>query len=482
MSPDDAPGIIAKTEGAVPYYVEKGQAHPRAVHGLFRRIKWLVSLGLIAWWHLAPLMRWDRGPGMPDQAILIDMTGRRAYFFFIEIWPQEVYYLTGLLLIAAIALFLMSAVAGRLWCGYLCWQTVYTDLFVEMERLILGDRARRLALDQAPLSLGKLARHGLVKVSWLLIAAACGISFVLYFGDAFTMAREIFTGQASATTYQAILIVGGMCFLLAGFARERVCVYMCPYSRFQAAMVDEHSLIVTYDVPRGEPRGPLDPAKGFTERGHCVDCRMCVVSCPTGIDIRHGNQLACIGCGLCVDACNAVMDRFHLPRGLVSYVSEYDLLRRTEGLPPSSRIIRPRTLIYTAILFLVASAILVALTTRATTKVNLLHERAPLFVELSGGAIRNGYTYKILNMTSQERSYILELDGLADTRFDVVGGAHQTTSTRLTVDRNAVGTFRLYVTAPASALKSSADSITFVLKAEDDPTHPIRSETLFAGP
>jgi cytochrome c oxidase accessory protein FixG len=469
-------------QGEVPLYMETGKAYPRAVKGTFRTLKWWASLVLLAWWHLGPFLRWDRGPGAPDQAILIDMPGRRAYFLFIEIWPQEVYYLTGLLLIAAVSLFLMSALAGRLWCGFLCWQTVYTDLFVEVERLVIGDRAKRIAFDRAPPSPAKAARKAVVVLTWAAMSAACGICFTLWFGDAFQTLREIFRGEAPAGTYAFIAIIGGFCFLLGGFARERVCVYLCPYSRFQSAMFDEHSLIVTYEGWRGEPRGPAyRDGHDFAERGHCVDCRMCVTSCPTGVDIRAGNQLACIGCALCIDACNGVMDKYGLPRGLISYDSSANVEARRQGRPVRRRLVRPRTLVYGGIVAAVGGIMLASLATRPTTEVNVLHERSPLYVRMSDGSIRNGYVYKILNMAREDRSYTLRLAGLDGATMDVVGGPAKATEAELQVPRDDVGTFRLFVTVQQAALAGKRSAVAFVL-VEKSQGRVVQSETLFAGP
>ncbi|MGE5517961.1 MAG: cytochrome c oxidase accessory protein CcoG [Bacteroidota bacterium] len=469
-------------KGEVPFYRERGQAQPRAVKGRFRDIKWWAMAVLLAWWHLAPFLRWDRGIGAPDQAILIDMPGRRAYFFNIEIWPQEVYYVTGLLLIAAISLFLMSALAGRLWCGFLCWQTVYTDLFQQIERLILGDRNARIAAGRAPMTAARALRQGVVYALWLVVAAACGIGFMLWFGDAFQTLRELFTLQASGATYLIIAVIGGFCFLLAGFARERVCVYMCPYSRFQSAMLDEHSLIVSYEKWRGEPRAPAPKDLDFSARGHCVDCKMCVQSCPTGVDIRFGNQLACIGCGLCIDACNTVMDKFGLPRGLIRLDSSANLEARTVGQTgPGHRIVRPRTILYTTLLAIVGTVMLTALLTRSTTEVNVLHERSPLFVQMSDGGVRNGYAYKVLNMIRQDRDYTLTTEGIDGARMEVIGGDSNVTSTELSVDKDSVGTFRLFVTAPDASLKGARQTITFVL-TEKGTGKVVRSESMFAAP
>jgi len=462
-------------------YASSAKIHPRKVSGTFRTVKWAVVALLLAFWHLAPFLRWDRGPGAPDQAILVDMAGRRAYFFFIEIWPQEVYYLTGLLMIAAIGLFLMSALAGRLWCGFACWQTVYTDLFVAVERAIIGDRNARIAFDHQPWSAAKALRKGAVLVVWLAIAASCGIWFSLYFGDALTLLPQIVTGRADPGTYIAIAIVGGGCFLLAGFAREQVCIYMCPYSRFQSAMFDEHSLIITYESWRGEPRAFARPGQDFTGRGHCVDCLACIQCCPTGIDIRNGNQLACIGCGLCIDACDTVMDKFGLPRGLISYDSVTNIQARESGGKTGFRPIRPRTLVYGTALLIVVAAMVTSLARRTGLDVNILHERSPLFVQISNGDIRNGYTYKVLNMVRRDRTFTVAVAGLDGAKLEVLGNEGQAEKSEIEVPPDSVGTFRVYVTAPEAAIGGKARPITFLLKDTADGQE-VHSPSLFAGP
>jgi len=459
------------------FYSATAKVEPRAVKGVFRTVKWWAMAVLMAWWHLAPFVRWDRGPGAPDQAILADIAGRRGYFFSIEIWPQEVYYVTGLLMIAAIGLFLMSALAGRVWCGFLCWQTVYTDLFVAVERLFIGDRNRRIALNRRPWDAGKLARKAAVNLVWLAISAACGISFVLYFDDAFKLLGEIFSGTAGAATYTAIFIAGGGCYLLAGFAREQVCIYMCPYSRFQAAMFDEHSLIISYEEWRGEPRGSARKGQSFDGRGHCVDCRMCVVACPTGIDIRNGSQLACIGCGLCIDACAPIMDRFGLPRGLIRYDSTANIEARGRGEAAGFRVVRPRTLVYAGVLALVGGVMAWSLAFRTTTEVNILHERSPLFSQMKDGSIRNGYTYKVLNMIRRDRTFALAVAGIDGARLEVFGG----NDGRLDVAADSVGTFRVYVSVPAESLGSKSTALSFTLTDTADG-RVVDTRGLFAAP
>jgi cytochrome c oxidase accessory protein FixG len=475
--------VRPRTQGEVPFYREKGQAVPRSVEGLFRRLKWWASAILLAWWYLGPFLRWDRGPDAPGQAIMVDMAGRRAYFFDIEIWPQEVYYVTGLLLIAAVSLFLMSALAGRIWCGFLCWQTVYTDLFQNIERWVIGDRTARISLGRAPFSAAKAAKLSIVIGSWLVISFATGLATTLWFGDAFQQLRDFFTLNADGAAYLFTLIIGGFCFLLAGFARERVCVYMCPYSRFQSAMLDEHSLVVSYEGWRGEPRAPAPTDLNFDGRGHCVDCKMCVQTCPTGVDIRWGNQLACIGCGLCIDACDQVMAKFGLPKGLISYDSSANLQAREKKVAlPGFRPIRPRTLVYGALLAIVATVMLTSLLTRSTTSVNVLHERTPLYVQMSDGSIRNGYVFKVLNMIRQDRTYTLKIEGLPGLTMELIGGNGPAQELDLAVDKDSVGAFRLFVSAPESAMTGKSATVTFLLTEKDKAGPTIRHDSLFAGP
>jgi len=269
---------------------------------------------------------------------------------------------------------------------------------------------------------------------------------------------------------------------MAGFAREQVCVYMCPYARFQSAMFDEHSAIISYEAWRGEPRGPAKQGQSFEGRGHCVDCGICVQSCPTGVDIRNGNQLACIGCGLCIDACNSVMDRYGLPRGLITYDSVVNQQARERGETHSRiKLVRPRTILYAVILSVIGVVMLYSLGTRKTLDVNVLHERSPLFVELSTGEIRNGYTYKVLNMVRKDRELTLTVDGIPGARVQVVGEDSDAATARLSVPGDTVGTFRIYVTVPRQAVTGTKTPLNFVLTdAEDGIT--VRNSTLFAAP
>ncbi len=468
-------------DGDGPLYAETVMIHPRTVKGTFRNWKWAALIVLLAIYHIAPFLRWDRGPDAPSQAILADMTGRRGYFFFLEIWPQEVYYITGLLFLAAIALFFMSSLAGRIWCGFFCFQTVYTDLFMFVERLVVGDRSKRMALDRAKWNGDKLVKKAIVNAVWLVIAASCGIGFTLYFGDAPTMLKDIFLGREDSAVYGTIAVVGGCCFLLAGYAREQVCLYMCPYSRFQSAMFDEHSLIITYEEWRGEPRKPIRKSETFENRGHCIDCKMCVTSCPTGIDIRDGMQMGCIGCALCIDACNTMMDKYQLPRGLITWDSSANLAARERGEKTKIRLIRARTIVYVAIITAVSALMIFGLSSRKSFDIAVQHERSPLFVQLSDGSIRNGYTVKILNMVREDREFELSVSGIDGAGLSVVGGQAAGGKAMLRVEPDAVGTYNIFVTAPAGALQGKRTALYFTLR-ETAKGGSNRLESLFAAP
>ncbi len=475
---DAAPGPAKET----PLYADRVKVYSRSVRGTFRRIKWWVLWVLLGLYYVGPWIRWDRGPGAPDQALLIDMPGRRAYFFWIEIWPQEVYYLTGLLILAAVGLFLVTAWFGRVWCGFTCPQTVWTDLFMWVERKTEGDRNARIRLDRAPLSvdkaLRKVAKHG----AWLVIAFATGGAWIMYFRDAPTLAGEFFTGEASAAVYGFTALFTATTYLLAGWAREQLCIYMCPWPRFQSAMFDEDSLIVTYEAWRGEPRGTAKRGQSFDGRGHCVNCGLCWQVCPTGVDIRDGQQMACIGCALCVDACNSVMDRFRLPRNLITYDSISNQLARERGQPTTIRLLRPRTLAYIAILIAVAAVMVFSLATRTRLEVNVLPDRSPLFVQLSDGSVQNGYTFKVLNMERAEKTYTLTTTGIEAAQLTVIGHQPQPTGeVELPVMADAVASFRLFVSAPRSSLAGRATDLTFVL-TDQDTGETVERTSVFSGP
>jgi cytochrome c oxidase accessory protein FixG len=463
LLPDEA--ILSRNEQkAQPLYASRVQIYPKAIDGPIRRIKWATLVVLLGIYYAVPWLRWDRGPGVPDQAILIDLPGRRAYLLWIEIWPQEVYYLAGLMILAALALFLVTSIAGRVWCGYACPQTVWTDLFMMVERWIEGDRNARIRADKAPLTLGKAARKSAKHASWLVISLLTGGAWVMYFKDAPTVVIEFFTGQSSMSVYFFVGLLTTTTYLLAGWAREQVCTYMCPWPRFQAALLDEDSLVVSYRAWRGEPRGKHKKGDSWESRGHCIDCRQCVAVCPTGIDIRDGLQLECIGCGLCIDACDDVMDKVGLPKGLIAFDTERNLQTRAVGQRFLRHIVRPRTVIYAVLIAAIAVGLLWSLGARATVGLNVLHDRNPMFVTLSDGSIRNGYTVKILNKVQADRNFILSLTGLPGAAITVLGrqdvpADHVTLSGR----PDEVASYQLFVQMPRDQLKSDLIDFEFVL-------------------
>jgi cytochrome c oxidase accessory protein FixG len=459
-------------------YAGRVKVYPQRITGRFRTIKWAVLIVLLGIYYLVPWLRWERGPNAPDQAILVDMAGRRAYFFWIEIWPQEVYYLAGLLILGAIGLFLVTSVAGRVWCGYTCPQTVWTDLYMLVERWIEGDRNRRMKLDQEPWSLRKLALKSAKHGVWLLIALATGGAWIMYFADAPTVVRVIVTGEAGASVYGFTALFTATTYLLAGWAREQVCTYMCPWPRFQSAMFDEHTKLVTYADWRGEKRGHAKRGTDFSNRGHCIDCEMCVRVCPAGIDIRDGQQLACIGCGLCIDACNSVMDKIDLPRGLISYDSLANQAALARKAPPvKMRLLRPRTVIYASLLLIAAAAMLVSLAMRAHLDVTVQADRAPLFVTLADGDIQNGYTMKISNKFRQPAQYEVRVSGIEGLSFRIVGRENEPVA----VKGDSVGTFRLLLRASPSALsrKSTPIEITVIDTASKEESG---HDAIFSAP
>ncbi len=479
VAPPDEPIEAVNNRERRSLYQKRVPIHAKAVKGTFRRVKWIFLVVLLGIYYVAPWLRWERGPSAPDQAILIDFPARRFYFFFIEIWPQEVYYFTGILILAALGLFAATSLFGRVWCAWGCPQTVWTDLYMWVEHQIEGDRNARIRLDRAPWTPGKVAKKLFKHAVWLLIAALTGGAWVFYFADAPTLLRGIVTLDAPAAAWITIAFLTTTTYLLAGHAREQVCIYMCPYSRIQAAMLDEDSLVVTYRADRGEPRGSHKRGTSWEGRGHCVDCKQCVVVCPVGIDIRDGQQLECINCGLCIDACDAVMDRFGLPRRLIAFDTLANVEARKQGKSSRFRLIRPRTLVYTGLLALVGGIMLVALLARPSLDVNVLRDRNPMFVTLSDGSVRNGYTFKILNKLYDYRTYRLRVEGIAGAELAVVGVPGD--NPLLTVKPDKLASFRVYVKAPRDALRGESTDIAFVLTDVESGLE-VEHEAVFRGP
>jgi cytochrome c oxidase accessory protein FixG len=483
---DDDAVSLRQQKAELPLYVSRIKVYPRAVSGKWRRIKWTVLVVLLGLYYAVPWLRWDRGPGAPSQAILIDLDGRRGWFFDVVIWPQEVYFVTGILILAAFGLFLATSLFGRVWCGFTCPQTVWTDLFMLVERLIEGDRNQRMRLDRAPLTAGKAARKTLKHTAWLIIAAATGGAWVFYFVDAPSTLAKLFLGTASLEVYFCVGLLTATTYTLAGWAREQVCTYMCPWPRFQAAMLDEHSLIVTYQKWRGEPRGKHKAGQAWDNRGDCVDCNLCVAVCPTGIDIRDGQQIECIGCSLCVDACTQTMTRVGRPTGLIRWdtlASQQAKEKEKGGSGVRWKPVRARTLLYALLLAVVTAVMLGAFLLRTDTELTVQRDRSPNFVRLSNGDIRNSYTIKILNKRQDERRFTLALGGLPAARLGFIGAEIEgdATAPRLLVHPDSVGTFRIFVTLPPSAAPAGSQALEFSVLGPDGRRRASH-DAVFVGP
>lgn len=483
-----------------PLYEKRQKIFPKSVKGRFRRFKWLFMVVALAIYYLTPWIRWDRGPHAPDQAVLIDLSARRFYFFFIEIWPQEFFFVAGLLLMAGLGLFLLTSAVGRAWCGYACPQTVWVDLFLAVERFIDGDRNAQIKLNASPWTVSKISKRVGKHSIWLLIAVLTGGAWIFYFADAPGLAFDFVTGQAALVAYSTVAILTATTYVLGGLMREQVCIYMCPWPRIQGAMLDEHSLVVTYNDWRGEPRSrhAKKAVAAGQPVGDCVDCDACVAVCPMGIDIRDGQQMACITCALCIDACDNVMDKLGKPRGLIAYATldEYDsnMALATNGgqtgIEPArvrnadgsfvdrirpfrwQVIFRTRTLIYFGIWALIGLGLVYALLARDRLQLNVVHDRNPQFVLESDGSIRNGYTVRLLNMVPEPRTIMLSLDGLPQATMRVVGITDVPGQiVAVPAEPDKAMALRVFVTLPPDRDRKLPQAPEFRFVAEDRSSH-----------
>jgi len=494
-------------------YAPRKKIHPKRASGTFRKFKWFIMLVTLGIYYLTPWIRWDRGENFPDQAVLLDMANRRFYFFMIEIWPHEFFYVAGMLVMAGVALFLVTSTLGRAWCGYTCPQTVWVDLFLVVERFFEGERNARIKLDAAPMSASKLAKRVSKHIVWLLIAIATGGAWIFYFADAPTLFRELFTGQAAFVAYATVAVLTATTYVFGGLMREQVCIYMCPWPRIQAAMLDEHSLTVTYNDWRGEARtrNSKKLRKQGVPVGDCVDCNACVAVCPMGIDIRDGQQMECITCALCIDACDAVMEKLGFEKGLVSYatLNEYDAnmhlatgtdSKRVEDIKPENirdkngklsdkvthtnwwSFMRPRTFIYTIVYCAIGAAMIVHLTMRDRLAVNVYPDRNPQFVVLSDGSIRNGYELKILNMKNEGRQFLIAIEGLPDPKIERVGfDTSQSKWIVADVQADRIVSLRLFVTLPRNRVQQEKMPFRFKVSTMGGGETQI-NETSFRAP
>lgn len=404
-----------------PLYQARIPIHPRSVSGRFRQLKTAILLLAYGVFFLLPWLRWEREAG-PNQALLFDIPNRRFYLFDLVVYPQDIFWLAALLIIAALLLFFITGLAGRVFCGYFCFQTLWTDLYMFIERWIQGERPARLRLSKQPWNAEKLWKLGLTHSAWLGVALATGLTFVLYWGHAPTLVYEFFTGQAHQAAYITAGILTATTYTFAGLAREQVCTYMCPYARFQAVMFDQDTLIVSYDTARGEGRaGRAKPVKNLKQReeratagaGDCIDCGYCVQVCPTGIDIRDGLQIQCIHCALCIDACDNIMDKQGWPRGLIRYTSETAL----QG--GKTRVLKLKTVGYGVALAVVISLLTWSVLERPELDASVNQIRQPLFVQMSDGSTQNSYEIGLNNKTQRPLNLELSIRGLEGATLDL---------------------------------------------------------------
>jgi cytochrome c oxidase accessory protein FixG len=400
---------VAADGQAEALYVSERKVYARSVAGTFARWRWaFVWLTQIIFYGL-PWLQWGERP-----AVLFDLAARRFYIFRFVLYPQDFIYLTGLLVISALSLFLFTAVAGRLWCGFSCPQTVYTEIFMWIERKVEGDRSARMRLDAGPLSARKVGRKAAKHLLWGAVALWTGVTFVGYFTPIGELGREVLQVRMGSWEVFWVFFYGFATYGNAGFMREQVCKYMCPYARFQSAMFDRDTLIVSYDPARGEPRGSRSRKADVAKLGlgSCVDCTLCVQVCPTGIDIRHGLQYQCIGCGACIDACDGVMDKMNYARGLIRFSTENALASGGGREAIIRRILRPRVLVYASILLALTIAVMTSLALRTPLKVDVVRDRAALSRIAAGGMLENVYRLQVMNASEQTQHYRIEANGL----------------------------------------------------------------------
>ncbi len=444
-------------------YLHHEKIYPRAVHGKFALFRMLGVVGLLGLYYLMPWWDWHGRP-----AVLFDLPERKFFVFDLVIWPQELYFLAVLLVILGIALFLFTAVAGRLWCGYSCPQTVWTEVFLWIERKVEGDRAQQMKLDQAALSLDKICRKLLKHAAWLIVSLVTAITFVGYFKPIDQLCSELLDLSLHPWPLFWVLFFTVATYLNAGWLREQVCLYMCPYARFQSAMFDPDTLIISYDESRGEPRGRRrrDVNHRAAGLGDCINCTMCVQVCPTGIDIRDGLQYECIGCAACIDACDDIMEKMDYPKGLIRYTTENILNNR------ASRVIRPRSIAYSLVLMTLIAGVAYGIASRSLVEVDVLRDRNVLYREVAGG-IENVFTVRILNKEENDRVYQLTIEGLQSP--ELLLDARQ-----LAVPAGGVADVALTVRAQVD-FKGSRDILVRIV-AQEDPNISAEKATTFFVP
>jgi len=457
----------APREAVVKMYAAREEIYPREVKGRYATLRWACLWLTQLLFYGAPWLQWNG-----RQAILFDLGTRKFHLFGLVLWPQDFIYLAGLLIVCAYGLFLVTAVAGRVWCGFACPQTVYTELFLWIERRIEGARSARIRLDRQPWTVEKIWKKGAKHAAWLAVALWTGFTFVGYFTPVRTLLGEIASWSIGPWEAFWVLFYGFATYGNAGWMREQVCKYMCPYARFQSAMFDKDTLIVTYDRARGEPRGHGARTEA-AKTGDCIDCSMCVQVCPTGIDIRRGLQYECIGCAACVDACNSVMDKVGKPAGLIRYATENALAKGWGTREVRRRLARPRVLVYTAVLGLLVAAMTTSLALRTPLKVDVIRDRGSMGREAEDGRIENVYRLQLMNTSEAPRRYRLAVSGMA--------GAAIVDADVVALDGASTRAVPVRVRAEG-ADQPGSHRIAFTVTALDDPAVAVREEAAFIVP
>jgi len=451
--------------GSSSFYAAAEKIYPREISGRFTRLRQVAVVALLGVFYGVAWLDWSG-----HQAVLFDLPARKFHLFGLTLWPQDFLYLALLLIIAALSLFFFTALAGRLWCGYACPQTVWTELFVWIEQWTEGTRSRRMKLDRGPWTAEKLLRKTLKQTLWVALALWTGFTFVGYFIPIRALGAGIASLSLGPWSTFWIALYGLATYGNAGFLREQVCKYMCPYARFQSAMFDKDTLIISYDEARGEPRGPR--RRGTAARalglGDCIDCTLCVQVCPTGIDIRKGLQYECIACGACIDACDGVMDKMGDPHGLIRYTTEHALHGR------ASHVVRPRMVVYAALLLLAGGTLSYSLVTRTPLILDVIRDRNALYREVSGDQIENAYALKVINLDDRPHTYRLVVSGMQGLELTAP-------SEPITVPPGSVSNIPARLDAPASRA-GGVHRIALTLAAVDAPGISVHENTRFIGP
>ncbi len=455
-------------------YAAREEIYARAAKGRYASLRWAcVWLTQLAFYGV-PWLTWNG-----RQALLFDLVARKFYIFGLVLWPQDFIYLAALLIVCAYLLFLVTAVAGRVWCGFACPQTVYTEIFLWIERKIEGTRSARMALDRQAPSFAKAAKKTAKHTAWGAVALWTGFTFVGYFTPIKVLGQEMNSFALGPWEFFWVVFYGVATYGNAGWMREQVCKYMCPYARFQSAMFDQDTLIITYDVARGEPRAPLSKNRiaadsASASQGDCIDCTMCVQVCPTGIDIRHGLQYECIGCAACIDACDGVMDKVKLPRGLIRYSTDHALANHLSPAQIRERALRPRVLIYSAILLLIVAAVGTSLYLRVPLKLDVIRDRGAMGREAEDGTIENVYRLQIMNTSERAHRYKISVSGLPSLTL--------TTPDEVSVDGTQTYALPIRLRAAAGAGKPGSNKVAIELQALDDERLHVTEKAVFFVP